>query len=87
LIAARCGRCIAEIRQDVRAFHVGDTDISHALGLTPGEAAHQRLCERRLAQVDASRSTTAAWCENSARFRPRGTLHARVVWVPGRSSR
>ncbi|WP_309406341.1 UTRA domain-containing protein [Cupriavidus basilensis] len=39
LIEARCGRCIAEIRQDVRAFHVGDTDISRTLGLTPGEAA------------------------------------------------
>ena len=39
LIEARYGRCIAEIRQDVRAFNVGDTDISRALGLRPGEAA------------------------------------------------
>ncbi|MGO4814015.1 GntR family transcriptional regulator [Cupriavidus sp. 2MCAB6] len=39
LIEARYGRCIAEIRQDVCAFNAGDTDISHALGLTPGQAA------------------------------------------------
>ncbi len=39
LIEARYGRCIAEIRQDVRAFNVGDTEISRTLGLTPGDAA------------------------------------------------
>ncbi|EHP42691.1 GntR family transcriptional regulator [Cupriavidus basilensis OR16] len=39
LIEARYGRCIAEIRQDVCALTVGDTDISRALGLTPGQAA------------------------------------------------
>lgn len=39
LIEARYGRCIAEIRQDVCALTVGDSEVSRALGLAPGQAA------------------------------------------------